>query len=131
MIRAKKGPSECPAKAARSRGAVRTAAPRVQADRGSRAIGGTAHAQEEAPRMSPRRGPSNGSTAKLAHSRLTNHFLFEDRCALPNQMSFVLTFPWRGFVLAMRGRDRAYQSEIAALVPSVTTKNFPHHVLPL
>jgi hypothetical protein len=45
---------------------------------------------------------------------------------LPDQMSFVLTFPWRGFVLAMRDRDRANESEIAVFVFSVATKDFSH-----
>jgi hypothetical protein len=37
--------------------------------------------------------------------QLANNFLSKDRCALPDQMSFALTFPWRGFVFAMRNRD--------------------------
>jgi hypothetical protein len=45
-------------------------------------------------------------------------------------MSFVLTFPWRGFVLAMRDRDRADENEIAVLALGVTTKDFPHEMLP-
>ena len=45
-------------------------------------------------------------------------------------MSFVLAFPWRRFVLAMRDRHRAYQNEIASFVFSVTAKDFSHCVLP-
>jgi hypothetical protein len=44
-------------------------------------------------------------------------------------MSFVLTLPWRSFVLAMRNRDRANKNEIAVFVFSVTTKDFPHDML--
>jgi len=62
-------------------------------------------------------------------NRLANNFLFKDRCALPDQMSFVLTFPWGGFVLAMRDRDRANKNEIAVLAFGVTTKDIPHDML--
>jgi hypothetical protein len=62
-------------------------------------------------------------------ARLTNNFLFKDRCALPDQMSFVLTFPWRAFVFAMRNRDRTNLDEIAIFALSVTTKDFPHDML--
>jgi len=44
-------------------------------------------------------------------------------------MPFVLTFPWRAFVLAMRDRDRANKNEIAIFVFSVATKGFPHDML--
>jgi hypothetical protein len=44
-------------------------------------------------------------------------------------MPFVLTFPWRAFVLAMRDRDRANENEIAIFVFSITTKHFPHDML--
>ena len=44
-------------------------------------------------------------------------------------MSFVLTFPWRRFVLAMRDRHRAYQNEIAIFVFGVTAKDFSHGML--
>ena len=62
-------------------------------------------------------------------ARLTNNFLFKDRCALPDQMSFVLTFPWRAFVFAMRNRDCTNLDEIAIFVFSVTTQHFPHDML--
>jgi 2-polyprenyl-6-methoxyphenol hydroxylase-like FAD-dependent oxidoreductase len=38
----------------------------------------------------------------IAHS-----VFLEDCCTLPDQMPFVLTFPWRRFVLAMRDRHRS------------------------
>jgi len=44
-------------------------------------------------------------------------------------MPFVLTFPWRRFVLAMRDRHRTYQNEIAIFGFSVTAKDFSHGVL--
>jgi hypothetical protein len=59
--------------------------------------------------------------------RLTNNLLFKDRCALPDQMSFVLTFPWGGFVLAMRNRDCTNLDEISILAFSVTTKDLVFH----
>jgi hypothetical protein len=43
-----------------------------------------------------------------ASAGLMNSFLFEDRCALPDQISFVPAFPWRGFLVAVKGRDRAH-----------------------
>jgi hypothetical protein len=61
--------------------------------------------------------------------RLTNSFLFKDRRALPDQMSFVLTLPWRTFVFAMRNRDCTNLDEISILALSVTTKDFPHDML--
>jgi hypothetical protein len=61
--------------------------------------------------------------------RLTNYFLFKDRCALPDQISFVLTFPWGAFVFAMRNRDCTNLDEISVLALSVTTKDFPHDLL--
>jgi hypothetical protein len=60
---------------------------------------------------------------------LTNNFLFKDRCALPDQVSFVLTFPWRAFIFAMRNRDCTNQDEISILALSVTTTDFPHDML--
>ena len=69
-------------------------------------------------------------THNVTLPRLTNNFLFKDRCALPDQMSFVLTFARRAFVLAMRNRDRTNLDEIAILGLSVTPKDFPHNMLP-
>jgi hypothetical protein len=46
-------------------------------------------------------------------ARLTNNFLLKDCCALPDQMSFVLTFSGRAFVFAMGKRDRTNWHEIA------------------
>jgi hypothetical protein len=60
---------------------------------------------------------------------LTNTFFLKDRRALPYQMSFVLTFPWRAFIFAMRNRDCTNLDEISILALSVTTKDFPHDVL--
>jgi hypothetical protein len=57
---------------------------------------------------------------------LTNRFLLKDRCASHNQMFFIPTFPWRGFVLAMRGGDRPNKKEIAISVFGITTKDFSH-----
>ena len=59
-----------------------------------------------------------------------NNFLFEDCRALPDQMSFVLTLPWRRLVFAVRDRDGANKNEIAISVFGVTTKDFSHDVLP-
>jgi hypothetical protein len=61
--------------------------------------------------------------------RLANRFFFEDRCALPNQMRFLLTFPWRGFVLAVRDSDRANKNEISISIFGVAAKDFSHDVL--
>jgi hypothetical protein len=76
----------------------------------------------------------SGARQLLTHNvtlpRLTNNFLFKDRCALPDQMSFVLTFARRAFVLAMRNRDRTNLDEIAIFGLSVTPKDFPHNMLP-
>ena len=69
-------------------------------------------------------------THNVTLPRLTNNFLFKDRCALPDQMSFVLTFARRAFVLAMRNRDRTNLDEIAIFGLSVTPKDFPHNMLP-
>jgi hypothetical protein len=45
-------------------------------------------------------------------------------------MPFVLAFPWRRFVLAMRHGNLAHQSKIAILVSSVSAKHFSHAILP-
>ena len=58
--------------------------------------------------------PSKGINA--LREGLTHCFFLKDGCALPDQMPFVLTFPWRRFVLAVRDRHRAYQNEIASFV---------------
>jgi hypothetical protein len=44
-------------------------------------------------------------------------------------MSFILASNWRGFILAMRDRDRANKNEIEIFVFSVTSNDFPHDVL--
>jgi hypothetical protein len=62
-------------------------------------------------------------------ARLTINFLLEDRCALSDQMSFLPTFPWRGFVFAMRDRNRPNKDGIAVFAFSVTTKDYPHDML--
>jgi hypothetical protein len=62
--------------------------------------------------------------------RLTNDFLLKDRRASADQMPFVPTFPWRTFVLAKGDGHRANKNEVAILVLSVTTKDFPHAMLP-
>jgi hypothetical protein len=41
-------------------------------------------------------------------------------------MRFVLTFPWRGFVLAVRGSDRPNKNEVSISVFGVTAKDFSH-----
>jgi hypothetical protein len=69
------------------------------------------------------------SSSRSTEKVLTNRLFFEDRRALPDQMYFFLTFPWRGFVLAVRDRDRANKNEIASFVFSVTAKDFSHGVL--
>jgi hypothetical protein len=60
-----------------------------------------------------------------------NGFFLEDCSASPDQISFVPAVPWRGFVVAMKGRDRAHKNEIAISVLSETANNFPHDILPL
>ena len=47
---------------------------------------------------------------------LAHCFCLKNCCALPDQMSFVLTFPRRRFILAMRDRHHAYQNEVASFV---------------
>jgi hypothetical protein len=69
------------------------------------------------------------STRRAGMGRLTNNFLFKDRCALPDQMSFVLTFPWRAFVFACGTGIVPTLDEISILALSVTTKDFPHDML--
>ena len=61
---------------------------------------------------------------------LTNNLLFEDRCALPDQISFVLTLPWRAFIFVMGERDCTNLDKIAISVLSVTTKHLPHDNAP-
>jgi len=74
-----------------------------------------------------RRATLGGQPASmLRERRLTNRFFLEDRCALPNQMCFFPTFPWRGFVLAVRDRDRANMNEIPISVFDITAKDFSH-----
>jgi hypothetical protein len=41
-------------------------------------------------------------------------------------MRFFLTFPWRGFVLAVRDRDCAHKNEVSIWVFGVTAKDFSH-----
>ena len=41
-------------------------------------------------------------------------------------MRFVLTLPWRGFVFAVRGSDRANKNEISISVFGVTAKDLSH-----
>jgi hypothetical protein len=60
---------------------------------------------------------------------LTNNFFLKGGCALSDQMPFLLTFFWRAFVFAMRDRNSANDNEIAILVFSVSTKDFPHEML--
>ena len=60
---------------------------------------------------------------------LTNNFFLEGGCALSDQMPFLLTFFWRAFVFAMRDHNSANDNEIAILVFSVSTKDFPHEML--
>jgi len=62
-------------------------------------------------------------------TRLANNLFSKDRCALPDQMPFVLTFPWRGFVFGEWNRDRTNLDEIAIFAFSVTTQDFPHDIL--
>jgi hypothetical protein len=61
---------------------------------------------------------------------LLNRFFLKDRRALPDQMSSMLTFAWRGFVLAMRNGHRANKNETAAFIFGVTAKDFSHHRAP-
>jgi hypothetical protein len=68
---------------------------------------------------------------RMHHSKLqglAHCFFLKDCCASPDQISFVLTFPWRRFVLAMRDRHRTYQNEIAIFVFGVNAKDFSHCV---
>jgi hypothetical protein len=61
--------------------------------------------------------------------RLASKLFLKDRCALPDQMSFVFTFSWGRFILAMRDRHRADKNEISVFGFGVATKNLPHDVL--
>jgi hypothetical protein len=54
---------------------------------------------------------------------LTHNFFLKNGCALPDQMSFLLTFFWRAFVFARRDRDSANDNEIAVLVLTIATKS--------
>jgi hypothetical protein len=65
----------------------------------------------------------------VCRRRLTNSFFLKDRCALSDQISFILASNWRGFILAKRDRDRANKSEIEIFVFSVTLNDFPHDML--
>jgi hypothetical protein len=56
-------------------------------------------------------------------------FLLKDRCSLSDQISFILASGRRGFILAMRDRDRANKNEIEIFVFSVTSNDFPHDML--
>ena len=58
-----------------------------------------------------------------------DRFFLKDRCALPNQMSFLPASSRRTFVLAKRDRNRANENQIAIFVFNVTAKDFPHGVL--
>jgi hypothetical protein len=55
-----------------------------------------------------------------------NNFLLKDRCALIDQMSFFVTLPGGGFVLAVRDWGRADKNEISVFVFSVATDDLPH-----
>ena len=44
-------------------------------------------------------------------------------------MSFILASNWRAFILAMRDKDRANKNKIEIFVFSVTSNDFPHHML--
>src|SRR5262249_38674468 len=57
---------------------------------------------------------------------ISQDLLLKDRCPLPDQTSFGLTFPWARFVLAMRDRDRANKNEVAISVFCVATKDLSH-----
>jgi hypothetical protein len=79
--------------------------------------------------ISPRLANPHGDEA--AHARRgaadsANNFLLKDRCALIDQMSFFVTLPGGGFVLAVRAWDRADKNEISAVVFNVATDDLPH-----
>jgi hypothetical protein len=63
--------------------------------------------------------------------RSASNLFLKDRCAFPDQMSFVPPFPWGRLVLAVGYRDCFDKNEIAVFVFSVTAKDFPHEMLPL
>jgi hypothetical protein len=66
-----------------------------------------------------------GTKTKLLASKL----LREDRCAAPDQISFVPTFPWIGLILTMRNGHRTDENELALFRFGVTTKDFRHLLL--
>jgi hypothetical protein len=69
------------------------------------------------------------TVAKLRTITPASKLSLKDRSASPDQMPFVLTFPWRRFVLAMRDRHRADKNEIAVFGFGVTTKDRRHEML--
>jgi hypothetical protein len=73
--------------------------------------------------------PADSSVSAVEHTVLLTGFLLEGRCPLIDQMSFVLTFPRRGFILAKGDGHGANENEIAIFVFGVTTKDFPHDML--
>src|SRR5215471_3513450 len=78
----------------------------------------------------PQAAPAAQSArAACFRRRLTNRFFLKDRCALSDQISFILASNWSAFILAMRDRDRANKNEIEIFVFSVTSNDFPHDML--
>src|SRR5262249_23158179 len=75
--------------------------------------------------------PANSEplTSVLSDGVQLTSFLLKDRCALPDQMSFVFTFPRRRFILAIRDGDGANKNKIAVFDFRVTPKHFPHDLL--
>src|SRR6516164_7222025 len=71
----------------------------------------------------------------VCKGQLTNRFFLKDRRSFSDQISFILASNRRGFILAMRDRDRAYKraykNEIEIFVFSVTSNDFPHDMLTL
>ena len=71
----------------------------------------------------------HGTSTRHSNEGLPHCFFLKDRCALPDQMSFVLTLPRGAFVLAVRDRNRANKNKIAVFAFGVATKDFSHDLL--
>ena len=76
------------------------------------------------------RDTSSTETTSKRGDGLTNRFLFKDRCAAPDQISFVLTFPWSRLVLAVRDLHRSDKDEIAIFVFRIAAKYLCHEMPP-
>jgi hypothetical protein len=67
----------------------------------------------------------------VCKGHLTDRFFLKDRRSVSDQIFSSLASSGRAFILVMRDRDRANKSEIEIFVFSVTSKDFPRHMLTL